>query len=457
MTAARRTTALAAALVVLLLAFSGAAWAYWTATASVTTTVRSSVATVTVAQSGFPSLGRVTTNTTTSHTTTGTFTVTSTATAAGSVDLAITAPADGLAERLVLRIWPVASAAACTAATAVPTSNVTTGTWASLNRAGVQLAAGASQVFCTRTTIPAPADGSSARQTVDVPTGSQSATSTLTVTQTGGTWSNLGVTATTVQSTQLVHPSATVGSPGYVQPGLSPWFTIRRAATTGICLDVSWSGGAGTPIIGWDCTTAPNQRWEIAEATDVGPGLVRIRPRHTSGLGSRLAASGTNVVIATASNAASQLWEVQRISTTTYQLVSHEAGLCLALPATGSTTQLVLADCTQAARAGQVLTLVRAPLTLTQNGQTVSLGFSGGTVATGELTVQHRTGTSAWTTLATNVNASSTALTFTASTLPSGQSDVRIVNGTTVVHAGIVLQRTGTGSNAVVTAIQGIG
>jgi len=393
---ARRWT-LTAALTVGALLVGGTAWAYWTATATGTGTVASH--TVAVTQSDFSGLATVYKN----HvlTSTGSFTVTNSGQTGGSVTASISA-SGSLASSLPVRAWQVASLGACTAAATVPTG-AASGTWASVTLPAVTIAAGQNAYYCVRTTA-------ASRQSLAATSGTQSVTPTVSVVldDDEGWVGTRSLTASATLSTELIYPYPAVGSTSYLQTGLSDWFTIRRAATTTLCLDVSGSGAGGTNTITYTCHNDPNQRWQIVPATDVGANLVRIRPKHESGLATSLTAGSSNqvTIAASSTSSAAQLWELQRISTTTFQLVAQSTGYCLTMNSVSADTVISTSPCdtSTTARANQVLTLNREPLTCSDQsgwltGRIARIGFSTGNATntgTSKYRAQRGSGTS-WT------------------------------------------------------------
>lgn len=450
--------AVAAILATLIGAASGA-WAYWTATIQATATA--TTRTVAVSQGGFNTIAETYRNhsfTSTAYTAahTGNFTITNTGQTNGTVTFTVTAPGT-LAPTLPIRVWPVASAANCTAATSVPGS-AGSGTWASYTMSTpLTLNAGAAQMYCVRTTIVG-------RQTIAQTTGTASAAATLTVTLNNSDGWNGAVTAsgTTTQATELIYPFAVADSANYVQTGLSNWFTIRRTtpATPSLNVDVSGNGGNGTQVIMWSTHADANQRWEIIHVGASDPSLVRIRPRHLSGLTTRLAHNASHGILINTLNTSStnQLWEIQRISTTTFQIVAHTTGRCLTALDTSGDLQISTQECstTAAVRERQVFTLTREPLTFT-NGSNVTFAWDSNSGTNYQ--AQRWNGTT-WVNVGTAT--SGTSLSFARGNwnllpnIPPGTSQWRIVtsSGTNVVYDGITLTRN---NGNTITATAGVG
>lgn len=187
-----RVAAIAGVVAFLLVVSSGAAWSYWTAQASATGTVTTSA--VGVAQANFANPAS-TTYLPSALTSTRTFTVTNTGAIPGTTTIGLSAP-ESYASNLTLRVWPVASAGACS--TTPPSSGVTTGTWASLTISAT-VGAGVSQIYCALTVI---ADW----KTVTTSTGGAAINPVMSVTLDADGWIATTPTATHVQRTEDVPP-----------------------------------------------------------------------------------------------------------------------------------------------------------------------------------------------------------------------------------------------------------
>lgn len=441
--------ALSAALAAVLVAGSaGAAFGYWVSAASATASLTTT--SVAVSQAGFAASGATYRNHALSST--GGFSVTNTGQTAGSVSLALAASSGGaVAAGMPVAVWPVAAPASCTAAATVP-AGATTGTWASWSWAGATtLAPGATAHYCLRTVVPS-------RQSVAAPSGTQAAGATLTVTldDVVGWVGTVSATGTATRTTELIYPTAVSGSVNYRQPGLSNWFTLRTGA---LCLDVSGSGGTGTRAITWTCHDDANQRWEIVP-DGATPGLVQLRPKHASGLATRLTVTGSAATIATANGSATQLWEIQRIGDNAFQLVAQTSGQCLTMATTSGDVQIATAPCSAAARGTQTFLLAREPLTLTVTpnfmaSPTVAFGVTA--IPGVDYQVQRLQSNGTWATITTTNGTSTVSFSGTTTNVPRNTTtEYRIVvSGTsTVVHAGIRLARNGADT---ITAAGGLG
>lgn len=430
------------------LAVGGTAWAYWTATATGTGSVATK--SVAITETNFSGLAALYQN----HalTSTGNFTVANTGQTTGTVSISIAAPASGLGADLPIRVWAVASAAACTSSTTVPPSAMT-GTWASFTSTGtITMSAGQNQMYCVRTTA-------KSRQALADTSGTQSTIPVLTVTlQDSAGWDGDATdTASNTQATQLIYPYPSINSANFVQTGLSNWFTIRSASNANLCLDDSNSGGAGTHVITWTCHSYPNQRWEILPTGGSTSNLVRLRGKSETTLDTRLSVNPTNglLIATTDTGATEQLWEFQRISTNEFQLVAAGTGLCLTMKGSSVDSQIGVSQCSTSAsaRANQVLVLDREPLTFT-NGSTVRFEFDGANTGASSYRIQQFSG-GTWVNRGTATNTYDTQVEMSRSSIPSGSSQWRIViNGTaSVVYDNIRLSRT----LNTVTATSGVG
>ncbi|WP_072314827.1 RICIN domain-containing protein [Agrococcus sp. Marseille-P2731] len=437
------------ALAFAMLAGGGAASAYWTAGAQGSGQVTTQA--VRVSQTSFPSLGATFINTHTSLTTTGSFTVTNSGGVAGVASTTITS-ADARAAQLALRIWPVASTAACTAATAVPVT-AGTGTWASTTVAGTSLAAGASQVLCVRTTLPV-----SQRNALASTTGTTSVAANLNVSLvgTGTGWTAASAPAPAAHTTQAIYPLDTSLAPVIG----SRWHTLRTAASTGVCLDVSGAGGVGAAVIGWTCTqvnSAPqaNQLWQVVPVSEADRTLVTLRPRHQPTMRLAVDATGRQTLAIAAAGAAQQ-WYVQRASASTVQLVSAVDGRCLSLPTASSATARTTVDCTDATAA--VLSPQLQPLGFTWNPGLIGLGSNAAlTVGANraDFILEREASAGVWQSVAfVQPAAYPTMITIAPANLFTGNTTLRLRYADGTVAYAFVLNRSTTN---VVSAVSGTG
>lgn len=212
---------------------SSAAWALWSA--SGTTAASTTVGTVAASISGTSALTTAFSSSVTS--TTKPITLTDSGTLAGTATTTVSVvsgSSTALAKAVTVVAWPVASTAGCNASTAVGTGSVT-GTWASLPSMSAKLAAGASAVWCTRSTpqSSAPA-GSTAKVNVNL-------------TVTSGTWTS-GVVA---GGFTLTTPAATVDTtPSLVCTDHGGWYVEIRWDAANRPMDTWYGAFVGSTPVG---------------------------------------------------------------------------------------------------------------------------------------------------------------------------------------------------------------
>ncbi|MBT2503582.1 hypothetical protein [Curtobacterium sp. ISL-83] len=195
---------------------SSAAWALW----STTGTVASSVSVGTVSASIGNTTAATTTFSSSVPTVTAPLTLSNPGTLGGttSTSVAVTGGSSALAAAITVVAWPVASATACTTTTTTGAGAVS-GTWASLPSLRSTLSPGAAAVWCVRST----------------PTSSAPASSTTTITLslavTTGSWTSTTVRSTFSMATAAAAPAATCTdhSGNYVDIA---WPTSSRPADT---------------------------------------------------------------------------------------------------------------------------------------------------------------------------------------------------------------------------------
>lgn len=440
----RRLPLIAGLAASLVMVGSTAGWAYWTAQTSAGGTVTTSA--VAVSQAGFDTPAD-TKYTPSSLVSTRSFTVTNGGAISGTATVAM-GSAQTYASSFGVQVWSVANAAACTDSTAVPGTGVTTGTWASTNLAAT-LSAGASAVYCVRTTI---ADWRAAATAA----GGATVNPVLSVSIDAAGWQATAPTATHAQTTAGMYPLI-VGN--FFDPALaSTWHTVRNLTNSGLCLDVSGGGGSssGTIVISWECHNGANQRWQFTPVSGSNQSLVTIRPRNAPTLRVTTAAAG-GVSVQTASSDLAQQWYVQRYTGATpfYQLVSASTGKCLPMYGSSGGGQLVTVSCDDSSAR---LSFVREPLnvTIAAANITIDLTSVAGTV---NLTVQKRAANGTWSTIDT-IAASDTTETFSRTQLTDNSNNtLRIVFGTStaagadLAYGAFVLNRAGN----TVTVISGVG
>ncbi|GAB3410797.1 hypothetical protein GCM10027515_31570 [Schumannella luteola] len=419
--------------VALLAAGTGASYAYWSVSATATSTPTIAKLVVTPTGFGTISLGNenVSAAGSTSLVQTSSVqikndTVTSSVQAMPLSVRFSSSETSGLAAAAVVRAWPVASLAACTTATAVP-AGTASATWAAgVTVTASDLDAGVSAFYCIRTTVD--------RASATAANGALSFTPRAAATLTAGSAFTVTTTATSTGSTTRIYPTATSISNSYWQ----------KVVVNSMCLDVSNSGtGSGTAVIPWsDCHGGTNQQWQfIPDSTN--PGYVEIKPRNATALridNNGTLTSGTGVTVTTDGSVAAdrQLWQVQVVNGgSSYQIVSKYSGMCLTAPG-GSGGQMTQAPCAGGATqtfAITQLTRVQFPTpTCSIPTGRQSLVFAWSEAGTGPYTIQGWTG-SMWYTADSSSNANATQLTVPNRSYPNGTYAFRILDGTDVVVA----------------------
>lgn len=422
----------------------GGAWAYWTATVRGAATV--TTPSVAVSQANFSVLNASFANAHSRLTSTGSFTVTNTGGSAGVATVSISATG-GVAPQMPLRMWPVATAGACSAAAVIP-GGAASGTWASATISNTTLAAGQSQIFCVRTTVPV-----SQRNALATTTGGTTilVNGTLNVSLAAAGWTATA-SGSAVQRSVGIYPLDNSLAP--VED--SRWHAFRNGASTSVCMDVqSSSAVAGTQVIAYPCQAddgipKENQFWQVIPVDETDRSLITLRPRHAPTM--RLDVNGNQITIQESSAATSQQWYVQRVSPSTVQgvppstvqLVSAVDGRCLSIPASGI---LSMANCESG---GTVLiSPQRVPLQVSTLLTTATLAVGPGAST---LRLQRWNGT-AWTNLTTSSTA--TTLSFSAPLLSAGENTMRVVFPDGTVAYNLVLRYTVLG--LIVTVVSGTG
>lgn len=377
-----RTGLLAAFVTFLMLATSGAAYAYWSAQATLTSTAKAglisiSLANVSSMQNTFVNDTRSNTG---SVTVTNTTVSTSTTPISTAINLGIVAGGSTvLASNLDVTVWGPTTAASCTSG-AAPSGTVTTGTWASFPTVNSTLTAGQAKTWCIRTSNDERSELASSSGTLTIQP-------KVTAALTAGTWSATA-SATTTQNTQYIYPVAPIAS--------TTWFRIHLTTNSSRCLDIKASGNAGTELIDWPCHTNPNQQFQLSGAD--ANGYLAVTPRHAQTLrwdngGSTTPGSGIKIQSSTGTG--SQGWQFQQVSAGVYQVVNKASGLCIQPGAKLSTgeTAYYQALCSGAASQRFTLDVVQVVLNVacTENGDSKSdadLTFSWGAVDAGSYTFQ---------------------------------------------------------------------
>ncbi|WP_427870189.1 RICIN domain-containing protein [Leucobacter luti] len=404
----------------------GSAWAFWTAGAEASASMKTAPVTLTITPSA---LDGVFVNTTSTLTRTGSFTVTNTSSTPGAVGATISGTGP-LAAGLPVRIWPN-TVAACTAGTP---ASATSGTWASAVAPSVQgVLPGSSVTYCARTDVPV-----ASRDAISAASGSQSTNPVVTGTLTTAGWPAKGAAVQTTQRTQAIYP---LPAANWLPDGVSRWYTVRAAANTNVCLDVSGSGTAGgTPILSYGCYVTSNQAFEILPVAAGDDRLVALRPANA--VGTRLAIDPANgqqiIAVNGAGDTRAQQWYLQTMPGDRWQLVSALNGYCLVLPTSSSVSSTSAAPCTSA---NVSVELRREPVSFSASGTTVNISWGIG-AGNSTLRLQTRnagtTGDAGWTTRSTLRGLDARTFSFAIPRIPSGEKEARIVDANdNVVYGGM--------------------
>lgn len=398
---------------------SSAAYAYWTSSAAALGQVQTF--SVKLSTDGFPSLSATYLNS--NLTSTGSFTVTNGGVFDGTLTLSASS-ADAFAAKYPVRIWPVDSASACTSTSTVPSTAVS-GTWGSVSIAsGTNLAAGATQRYCARTSLPL-AD----RQTLASTAGSVTVQPQLQASLQSIGWTVNATQTVNTQKTVAIYPLTT----NYYPADKSHFYMIRPGTDNGLCLDVEYGGGANSRVISYPCTGNANQSWQIVPVSAGDATYVTLRPRYQPDTRAAVGSDGTVRIQNTDAAALSQRWRVQYVEATArYQLVSDVDGRCLTMPTTvGQQTSVTTCD-----QANVTVELVRQPLTFAGTSATTGTISMPGGYYTPNLTVQWRaSAAAAWSNVGT-LSASQTSLNVTTS--QTMQVRVLFSNGN-IAYDGIVI------------------
>lgn len=430
--ARRRLPIIAGLAAFLVVVGSGSAWSYWTTQASTAGKVVTD--TVAVSHAGFTAPEQTKYLPSSATSSTRSFTVTNGSKVSGTASMSITS-SEQYAANFPVSIWRLDSGA-CTDATPLPTSGVTSGTWSSATPT-LTLDGSATATMCVRTTLP---DWKS----ITDPSGGRTFAPMLSVSLNAQGWvATTPTPATHAQRTAGMYPLTT----NFFDQAASPWFTIRDKATGSLCLDVAGAGGSGTRVISWNCHQDPNQQWQFVPVNANDQSFVTIRPRHAPGTRLTYTSSGIQQVAADASTAM-QRWYVQR-SGELFQLVSAATGKCVGMGTTSVNADMSVVDCDDA----------RARLTFTQH-RTLTLSTSAGdatlnlsTPSVSDMTLQKEAEQS-WVEVA-RVPANAKSVTFRRQEIPQkGSAEFRIVDAASsdVVYGGIVLARDG----STVTVVTGV-
>lgn len=376
---------------------SGATFALWHATATVSSTASS--ADLELTTSGFDSVSATFAN----HrlTTTGSFTVTNatvtTSTQQADYDISLSYSGDAsLAGKLTVATWPTTDPSGCATSGTTP-ATAATGTWADFPSDPAQAIAGQlseqqSASYCVRV-------AAAERGLLASSAGALAIQPKISATLNLGGWSDTA-TESTAQATAWIYPA--------YGPTANTWYQLRNQGSNK-CVDVNAAATAsGTAIIDFACKAAgtsgdDNQHWKFTRSSG---DYYDIAPRNSESLRLDVVTGSTagaiNVVTDTPSRA-TQEWQVQAQSAGVYQIVNRRSGLCLQPSSTlaiGGNPQYVSVACDGSA--AQRFTLsdrgVDVPtvtLVCSTTGDGVSYSWAGGAIGEYAFTAQRGGGGSA--------------------------------------------------------------
>lgn len=323
-----RALALFAAVTVLsLLTGATAAYAIWSAIASVNSTA--STATVTVGHALSGSTLAVTYNSTTTAAV-GVVTVTNTGTRDGTYSVAISATSASPTLRAAV-VVEVGTAASCT--TSATLTSPVTGTFAATVTKTGSLASGASIALCVRTSMTAGNITANANTSL-----AATVASSITV----GTWSAsaspaITFTQTVAAATQIIDSGA--------------WYRLRSVINTGQCAEgLGAATSSGTAVTIGACT-APNgtDASELFRFQPTSGGYYRVVYRAAPTLGLAANGNGNNrdIFLNTDTSDLAQWLPVFNADNTVTLTYLNNSGRCLSIPGGSTTvgTQLQIQNC----------------------------------------------------------------------------------------------------------------
>lgn len=303
----------------------GAAFAMWRAYSIGTVAV--STPTVSVSTAGFPSAAMTFENHLRDRT--SSFTVTNTGSAAGNVSLNITTANTVFAPFVGVQVWTVPNAAACTASS-TPTGGATGTMQATTFNDATVLNAGASRVYCMRSRVPI-----ENLRNIGQSSGAQTMTPSLNVAIASSGWT-ANASATATVGTRFIYTR---------HETLSTTSALRfRAPSAGNCM----ASNTSTSVSIRSCTilaifTNSDAQYDVLKP--IAAQLDRIKLRPINYTNTRVAAGTSALLLQTdATSAPAQEFFVQRVSSTTVQLVSAADGRCIVL-GSSTATSVQLASC----------------------------------------------------------------------------------------------------------------
>lgn len=302
---------------------TSAGYAFWGSSQTVTSTV--TAADLTLSTTNFTSVNFTFGNEalTTTGSVTATNSTSSPSTQAASVSLTFSQSGTStLAGKVTRVLWTTGSAANCTASATAP-GTATSALWSTTTTVTSSLAPGASAIYCVRSSI-------ASRESVAVGGGTMTFTPQIAGTIALANFSG-SASASASQVTKYIYPAVT--------PDLTRFWMLR--ASSGYmwfsrCLDLNGATASGSQVLTSTCSqlsVATSEHWKFASSGVTG--YLTLQPRTASSLrldDNSSSTSGAGLTVVTAGNSSTslnQLWQVQQVSSTLYQLVNAYSGMCL--------------------------------------------------------------------------------------------------------------------------------
>ncbi|QIK63860.1 ricin-type beta-trefoil lectin domain protein [Leucobacter viscericola] len=385
--------------------------AAWSATA--TSTGSASAPTIAITQSGFDSLSTTFQRHTTDQR--GGFTLTNTGGGTGNAYFIAKSTSTG-ASKVGVRVWPTASMDECLNGVMPETAQF--GTWAAFPTiAGTSLAPGASVIYCVRS-LATDADG------LATASGTQSLVATAYSQIRAGTWLAGTGNSQATMTTKAFYP---LGMPARAA-NQNNWMMVKPVSDPNQCLDIYYSRSqAGTALQTFGCGAQSNQRFEIV-TTPGGQSTLRPRTSPEMSIGQ----TGNRGVLAAAGDSSAN-WRIETVTSTTFQLVHGDTGLCLTANTSAQTT---LTPCSGANT--QKFTMTRDPVSCSVSASNIYLAFKA-PPGVRTYTVQIQVG-GQWTDVYTNPDMAQSTFTMTRSMFPAGDATIgiRVVDSVgNVLYSGL--------------------
>ncbi|TXK17068.1 RICIN domain-containing protein [Homoserinibacter sp. GY 40078] len=357
----------------LVLAGTGAGWAYWSSQANVQ--VQTASADLTLDATGFDSLAKTFTNDSLSHTGSvsvkNTTTTTSTQKGAVTLTFSATGQSTSFLQNFAILVWQSTTANPCTAS-ATPGTSLLSSNWGSTSSyttpAASGFSAGETRTYCVRTTV-------ATRESVATTAGSVTFTPRISGSIAVGSFTGTDA-ETTTQATGYIYTPSTITTSTSTYYWVRPNLSSTDYST--YCADVNGgSPGSGTTVISYGCKTsgAENQVWRFTGISG-RTGYYTITTRANTNY--LIDGSSGTLRTQTSSGATSQAWHLQHVSGSIYQIVNDASGLCWTSPI-GSGINLgdiTLASCSSSAQQQFVMSRAVSSVSCTYSGGNFSVSLT---------------------------------------------------------------------------------